>query len=69
MFSDQQVAMCSKEVTPRKKYYKGSINICSLCGQDKFLDKFTDIFSAVGRRKWIAETIENVLGIRYEDVE
>ncbi len=61
--------MSLKEATPRKKYYKGAINICCLCGQDKFSDKFTDIFSAVGRRKRIAEAIENVLGIRYEDIE
>ena len=61
--------MSSKERTPQKKYYKGKNDICCLCGDDKLSGKFTDIFSSVGRRKGIAEKIENVHGIAYEQIE
>ncbi len=35
----------------------------------RFPEKFTDIFSAVGIRKQIAETIHNILSIAYEDID
>ena len=58
-----------KKTTPRKKYYKGKSNICCLCFENKFSDKFTDIFTVVATRKRMAETIYNVLVIVYEDIE
>ncbi len=61
--------MASNETTPRKSTYAGNKNICCLCGNDKHSGKFTGVFSNVGKGKRLQETIQDVLGLEFEDIE
>ena len=62
--------MCSQATlsTPRKIYYKWkNVAYCFLCGSTSNPDRFTNINSACGKRKALAEKIKNVLGIDIEE--
>lgn len=61
--------MSSNERTPRKSHYSGNRDICCLCGNDKHSEKSTDVFSNVGKGKRLPETIKDVLGLGFEDIE
>jgi hypothetical protein len=62
-------SLSSNERTPHKSHYSGNKNIFCLCGNDKHIGKFTDMFSNVGKGKPLPESIQDVLGLEFEDIE
>ena len=55
--------MTSKE-TPRKEYFEWkNVDHCCLCGSSNNSDRFTNIFSVVGKRKDLASKIKVALNV------
>ena len=58
-----QMASAFKD-TPRKEYVKWkNVDYCCLCGSTKNPNKFTNVFSAPGKRKKIAFKIKVTLNV------
>ncbi len=58
------------QLTPRKEYYRWkNVNLCCVCGDDKAGNRYTKIFSSVGKEKKLSEQIFSLTGIKVEHFE
>ena len=58
------------QLTPRKEYYRWkNVNFCCVCGDDKAGNRYTKIFSAIGKEKKLSVQIYSLTGIKVEHFE
>ena len=55
------------QLTPRKQYYMWkNVNFCRVCGDDKAGNRYTKIFSTIGKEKKLSVQIYSLTGIKVE---
>ena len=58
------------QFTPRKEYYRWkNVNFCCVCGDDKAGNRYTKIFSTIGKEKELSAQIYSLTGIKVEQHE
>ena len=58
------------QLTPRKEYYRWkNVNFCCVCGDNKAGNRYTKIFSTVGKEKKLSVQIYSLTGIKVEHFE
>ena len=58
------------QLTPRKQYYRWkNVNFCCVCGDDKASNRYTKIFSTIGKEKKLSVQIYSLTGIKVEHFE
>ena len=58
------------QLTPHKEYYRWkNVNFCCVCGDNKAGNRYTKIFSTVGKEKELSVQIYSLTGIKVEQHE